>query len=315
MSNIPLMDGITLIDSGMIREGLAACYALERDGRIAIIETGTRNSVPRILAWLADNSYGRDQVDYVIATHVHLDHAGGVGLLMQEIEGATLVIHPRGARHMAQPAKLQAGATAVYGEEAYQQMYGDLIPVSEDRMHIAEDGSTLTLGASTLTFLDTPGHANHHFCVHESVSNGFFTGDTFGIAYRELLVEGRPFIFPSSTPVQFNPEALKASIQRMLEFGTERMFLTHYGMVEEPAALALELYEQIDGYVAICDEVLAQMPEAGFERGALIQERLTEFTLARALAHGCEEATAREHIAFDMGLNAQGLEVWLAGRS
>ncbi|WP_439134030.1 MBL fold metallo-hydrolase [Pseudomaricurvus sp.] len=309
-----LVRGVYLVDSGMVRIGLAACYVIERGGRVAIVETGTRYSVPGILSVMSQLGLQTEQVDYIIATHVHLDHAGGVGLLMQELPEAQLVIHPRGARHMIDPAKLQAGATAVYGEEAFQEMYGDLIPVDEARIVIAEDRDVLKLGGSTLEFLDTPGHASHHFCVWDEASNGFFTGDTFGIAYRELVVDGKPLIFPTTTPVQFDPEALKSSIQKLMSKQPERMFLTHYGMVENPAVLAPQLLEQIDDYVQLVDESEGIADDAESLHEA-IHTRITDYTLARAIAHGCDRELAAETIEFDMGLNAQGLALWSQRRS
>lgn len=310
---IELIGGVYLIDTTMIRPGLAACYLLVRDGRVAIVETGTRHSVPAILSALEQLNFSRDQVDYVIPTHVHLDHAGGVGLLMQELAAAQLVIHPRGARHMIDPSRLQAGSTAVYGEALYQELYGDLIAVPQERIIIADDQFELLLGQQTLVFYDTPGHADHHFCVFDSHSQSFFTGDTFGIAYQELVVDAKPFIFPTTTPVQFNPQALKASIARMMAQQPVQMFLTHYGMVKNPQDLAPQLEQQINDYVAICDAVDGHF-EPGAARVAQLQQRLTDYTLKRASAHGCDAALAAQTIAFDMGLNAQGLEVWLTRR-
>lgn len=314
--------GVYLIDSGMIRIGLAACYLLERNGRFAIVETGTHHSVPSILTHLKERGVNFNQVDYVIPTHVHLDHAGGVGLLMQDLPYARLVIHPKGARHMVDPTKLQAGATAVYGEAAFQEMYGDLIPVDDSRIVIADDGDELLLGGETLKFVDTPGHANHHFCVWDAVTRSFFTGDTFGIAYRELMVDGQPFIFPTTTPVQFDPDALKASIGKLLAMQPKRMYLTHYGVVENPKALAPQLLEQIDAYVSLVDQAEAEVKKSGAQGEQqevmlldAILTRLTDYTLKRAVAHGCETSVAAETIAFDMGLNAQGLVVWSARRA
>lgn len=309
-----LVDGVFLIDSGMIRIGLAACYLVRRGDRVAIVETGTRHSVPAIMSVLSHLGIQAEQVDYIIATHVHLDHAGGVGLLMQDLPDAQLIIHPKGARHMIDPAKLQAGATAVYGEAAFQEMYGDLIPVDESRIRVAEDGDEILLGGKTLKFLDTPGHANHHFCVWDEDSNGFFTGDTFGIAYRELVVENQPFIFPTTTPVQFDPQALKSSIGKLISMKPERMFLTHYGMVEKPELLAPQLLEQIDHYVALVKDIEQEVSDAE-DLLESIQTRLSDYSLERAIAHGCDPELAAETIAFDMGLNAQGLVVWSQRRS
>ena len=125
---------ITRIDTALMRDGLAACYLLQGGDEYVIIETGTHNTVPIILALLEQREIEREQVKFVIPTHLHLDHAGGVGGLMQALPVATLLIHPRGARHMIDPSKLKAGAIAVYGEDAFAKTYGDVIPVQADRV-------------------------------------------------------------------------------------------------------------------------------------------------------------------------------------
>jgi glyoxylase-like metal-dependent hydrolase (beta-lactamase superfamily II) len=263
------------------------------------------------LSFLESEKITREQVKYVAVTHVHLDHAGGAGLLMDALPNAKLVVHPLGARHMIDPAKLQAGATAVYGEAEFKRTYGDLKPIDESRILIADDEFKIQLGKRVLTFIDTPGHARHHFCIYDDASHGFFTGDTFGLAYQELTNHNGPFIFPTTTPVQFDPDALKASIIRMVTFNPERMFLTHFGMVENPEPLAKRLILLVDVLVDIAQSHKALDSAA---RTQAINHDLMKYLLADLVKHDCQldESEQRRILASDVMLNAQGLDVWLS---
>src|SRR5690606_23693744 len=137
-------------------------------------------------------------VDWLILTHVHLDHAGGAGELMACLPNARLVVHPRGARHMIDPSKLWAGALAVYGEEEMQRSYGTLRPIPAERVVEAPDGHVVELAGRALRCLDTPGHARHHNAIHDEPSGCVFTGDTFGLSYRELDSARGPFVIPTT---------------------------------------------------------------------------------------------------------------------
>lgn len=311
----PLPFGITRIDTAMVHDELAACYLLEDDGECAIIETGTHNTVPIILSLLAEKGIDRRQVKYVISTHVHLDHAGGVGGLMEALPEATLLIHPRGARHMIDPAKLKAGAMAVYGEKAFADIYGDVIPVPESRVRTMDDGDKAVVGGRTLQFIDTPGHARHHFCVHDPVSRGLFTGDTFGLSYPALTTPNGPFICPTTTPVQFDPPALKASIRKLLALSPQRIYLTHYGMVENPQPLGERLLTMVDDYVALA-EAVAPTSDADAQEKALMAA-MREYLFSCAREHGCEmsDEQLQAVLGLDIQLNSQGLAVWLQSRS
>lgn len=304
--------GIHLLDTAYQRPQLAACYIMEHEGELAIIETGTKDTVPLIFEFLESQGFNTSAVKYVMPTHVHLDHAGGAGLLMQALPHAQLVVHPQGARHMIDPSKLQAGATAVYGEAMFEQTYGDLLPIDPAQIIVIEDEQTLSLGGRVLTFLDTPGHARHHYCIYDALSEGFFTGDTFGLSYKELTSDKGPFIFPTTTPVQFDPDALKASITRLLSYQPKRMFLTHYGMVESPQVLGARLITLVDEYVAIALNVKEHVPKDQWLQ-ALNKDILT--LLMAQLAQHDMDLKPNEYaqvIAGDVLLNAQGLEVWLS---
>ncbi len=305
-----LGQGITCIETYFHRPNLDGCYLVQQGGEAALIDTGTARSVPYIMELLEVKGIAPGQVKYVIPTHVHLDHAGGAGQLMQLLPDAQLVIHPNGARHMIDPARLQAGTIAVYGEEVFKKDYDVLVPVPEERVLIADDGFTLELEGRKLVCIDTPGHARHHHCIWDETSRGFFTGDTFGISYRELDTEKGCFMLLPSTPIDFDPDAWHSTLERLMGFRPGRMYLTHYCMVENPQPLAEELHRLIDDYAAIA---LAARSD---DRRRGIADSLRALYLERLEQHGCQ--LGREEIGslldMDIGLCAQGLDVWLARR-
>ena len=189
---VDLGGGVFQIDTGFQRPLFDAAYLVVDGGHAAFIDTGTAFAVPHLLEALAATGLGVDQVDWVIPTHVHLDHAGGVGALMQHLPRAQVLVHPRGLRHMVDPSALYQGALAVYGQAEMDRSYGRLHGVAADRAVASQDGMTLPLGQRTLSLIDTPGHARHHHCIWDPVTRGWFTGDTFGLSYREHDVAGRP---------------------------------------------------------------------------------------------------------------------------
>ena len=308
VAGMNLDHGIHVIDTGFVRPHLDAAYLIVERGRGAFIDCGVNHSVPHLLAALAQAGLTPGDVDWLILTHVHLDHAGGAGELLRRLPNAKLVVHPRGVRHMVDPTALMAGASAVYGEDVVRRTYGTLTPVPPGRIVEATEGLELVLGSRRLTVFDTPGHARHHVCYRDHGASAFFTGDTFGISYREFDTARGAFIFPTSTPVQFEPEAMKASIARMAACQPEAMYLTHYSRVTDVARLAAELIEQVDQLVA-----LAQAADGHADRHERLVESLHALFAARAAAHGCTlgAAQVRELLALDAELNAQGLEVWL----
>ncbi|MGN7918038.1 MBL fold metallo-hydrolase [Lysobacter sp. 22409] len=300
--------GIVTIDTGFQRPIFDAAYLVVDNGRGAFIDCGTQHSIPALLAALPAQGLTPADIDWLILTHVHLDHAGGAGALMQQLPNARLVVHPRGAPHMIDPARLVAGATAVYGAEEMARSYGEIVPIAAERVVIARDGHIVPLGGRPLLCVDTPGHARHHLCVWDERSRSWFTGDTFGLSYREFDSVRGPFILPTSSPVQFEPEPLKASIRTLLASDPEAVYLTHYGRVGDVQRLGAELIEQIDAMVRI-----GQAQAADGERHARLSEALRALYTERALAHGSPLSEAQIHagLAVDIELNAQGLAVWL----
>ena len=300
--------GVHAIDTGFHRDHFDAAYLIVQGGRAAFIDTGTNHGVPRLLGALQALGLARDAVDWVIPTHVHLDHAGGVGLLMQQLQRARLLVHPRGAKHLIDPEALWAGATAVYGAAEMERSYGTLVPVPAARVDTSSDGMTLHLAGRPFVLAHTPGHAKHHHCIWDALSRGWFTGDTFGLSYREFDTARGAWIVPTATPVQFEPEVLKASIQRLMSSEPACMYLTHYGRVGDVPRLATLLLGLLDELVALG----RREQHASDRHAALMRGQLEIFT--RSLReHGCAHSAAQiaALLAMDLELNAQGMAVWL----
>ncbi len=302
-----LPHGIHVIDTGFHRPLFDAAYLIVEDGRAAFVDTGTNFAVPRLLAALDDLGLAPGAVDFVIPTHVHLDHAGGAGLLMQALPAATLLVHPRGARHMVDPQALYQGALAVYGQAAMDREYGQLVPVPATRVRSPADGETIHLAGRPLLFIDTPGHARHHHCIWDARSAGWFTGDTFGLSYRETDSAAGAWVLPTSSPVQFDPAELRQSIARLMALQPQQMYLTHFGAVGDVARLAPLLLAQVDAMVA-----LAEGLRNATDRHAALKTGMQAQALQQLQQHGVADADAAlASLALDIELNAQGLGVWL----
>ena len=302
-------DGVTTIDVAYVRSGFAASHLIVENGYAAFIDTGTSLSVPLLLKVLAEKGISREKVTHVMPTHVHLDHAGGAGALMQEFPNAVLVVHPRGARHMIDPTKLISGTVAVYGEEKTQKLYGTIVPVPEDRVLIAEDESRIDFHGRSLLFLDAPGHARHHYCVIDESTNNLFSGDNFGISYREFDNENGAFIFPTTTPVQFDPEAMRKTLDRLLSYNPQAVYLTHFGRVTNVEKLGSDLRNCLDQFT----EMALVLKQEGKAQQDSLASGVQQILRDRLRKHNCQlpESRQDELLAFDYQLNAQGIKVWL----
>ena len=308
-----IADNIFCVDTGLYRHGLAACYLIREGDRLAFVDTGTANTVPGLMELIASFGLTPEHVDYVIPTHVHLDHAGGAGGLMGNCPNARLVIHPKGAPHMIDPGKLTAGATALYGEEGFARHFHSMAPIPEDRVIVADDGLVIDLDGRRLTFLDTPGHANHHGCILEQRTRGFFTGDTFGLSYREFDTANGPLMIAPPTPVAFDPDAWQKSLDRLMSYSPRSMYLTHYCRVDEPEKLVGSLRKSIDDLAALALAQEGTDPAGRIDR---LRKGVTDYMVALVRRHGCDMDDARilDLLAVDIELDAQGLEVWLVRR-
>ena len=300
--------GITAIDANYVRAGLAAAHLVVDEGRAAFVDTGTTRSLPNLLGALETRGIAREDVDWVLATHVHLDHAGGAGALMRELPNARCAVHPRGAKHLVEPSKLIEGSIAVYGEARYRALYDEIVPIDETRLKVVEDGERLALGSRTFELIHTPGHALHHYCVVDIDNDRIFSGDTFGISYRDFDVWGREFIFPTTTPVHFDPEALCNSVDRLMSYQPQAIYLTHFGEVHDLERLAGEMKDRVRAFADL-GKHYADAPD----RSA----KLRHFMFA-LLSHWlddhkfpADEAERHRLLDDDIELNCQGIEVWL----
>ena len=305
---IDYKNGIYAVDSDYVRPILDAIHLIEDSGEVAIVDCAHNDSWPQVEAALAKIGRKPEDVRWLILTHVHLDHAGGAGFYMSKLPNAKLIVHDRGARHMIDPSKLYAGVEVVYGKDTAKKLYGDLLPISETRVQIGRHGDTLALGQRTLEILDTPGHARHHISIVDHAAKGIFSGDTFGLSYRELDVDGKAFIFPTTTPVNFEPDAMHQSIELMRSFKPSGIYLTHYSQVTEVEKLADDLHRHIDAFVDMTNKATGQ----GDARKQAIEAAMTDYLLREVRAHGCTLTDEEIKAIFktDLDLNAQGLAYW-----
>jgi glyoxylase-like metal-dependent hydrolase (beta-lactamase superfamily II) len=310
---LPLPDDVWAIDTGFERPRFDAAYLLVSNGRAAFVDTGHNAAVPRLLQALDALGLSRDAVDWVIPTHVHLDHAGGVGQLVAQLPQARVLSHPRGARHLVDPSALVAGARAVYGDEVVAQTYGELLPVPAERLVQSTDDMSLDWAGRPLRLIDTPGHARHHHAVWDERSRGWFTGDTFGISYPEFTGPQGPFMFVSCTPVQFDPPAMRASIDRMLAAQPACLYPTHFNRQDDPPALARQLFAQLDEIERAADVLRRDTASGSPERDTALRRVMTAVLLggARRAGSPLPDEAALALLALDIELNAQGLGVWL----
>ncbi len=306
-------NGIYAVDALYLRPRLAAVHLIKEADRVALVDTGTNDSLPRVMSALDELGVSIQQVDYIFLTHIHLDHAGGAGLMMQQFSNARLVVHPRGVRHMIDPSKLIEGATAVYGKEEMARLYGDVLPVDPARIVEATHDLRLALAGRQVHILDTPGHARHHVCIRDEKTGHIFTGDAFGLSYPEFDIGSRQFVFPGTTPVQFDPEEMHASIDLVMSFNPGAIYLTHFGQVHDVPGTAREMHRLIDAYV----EIARRHKNTGKARHDLIRDGLAQLMVTEIAAIGCTLASTAilEILKHDIEINAQGLEVWLDSES
>ena len=303
-----LNDGITAVDTEYARPLQDASHLIVEGGRAAFVDTGPNDSVPLLIDALHQQDLDVGDVDYVFLTHIHLDHAGGAGLLMQELPNARCVIHPRGAGHMIDPTKLIAGTEAVYGVEETRAMYGVIQPMEEACCIIADDEQWFDFNGRQLQTLYTEGHALHHYSLNDPASRGVFTGDSFGVSYRELDTAAGAFIFPTSTPTQFDPLAAHESVDLIMGCNPEQIYLTHYSRVRDLERLAADMHTGIDAYA----EMALENRDAD-DAYTAIAVAMADYLSTRLRAHGYQGDDEAMHaiLEIDIVLNSKGLVSWL----
>jgi glyoxylase-like metal-dependent hydrolase (beta-lactamase superfamily II) len=301
---------LVTIDCEYLHPRFAAAYLRVEGGEAAFVETNTALATPKLLGALASLGLAPEAVRWIIVTHAHLDHAGGAGALMRACPNATLLAHPRAARHLIDPSKLVTSATHVYGAERFRALYGTIDPIPAERVRSLDDGAEVPFGAATLRFLHTRGHANHHFVVHDPAADAVFTGDAFGLYYPDLQRPG-PFAFPSTSPTDFDAREARRSVDRIAALGARRAFLTHFGEVTAIAAVAAQLRAWIEVSEAALEEAAEGDASAAAMEKAIEGELWDAFDRFARTA-GMELTLAdRDLLKMDVELNAQGI-AWAA---
>ncbi|MFK7829471.1 MAG: MBL fold metallo-hydrolase [Congregibacter sp.] len=304
-----LGDGIYCIDALYTARDIACCYLLVAGNECALIETGTTYSVGNIEATLRSLGIDRPALRYIIPTHIHLDHAGGAGQLMQRFPNATLLVHPRGARHMLDPTRLVASSKQVYGEELFSSLYGEILPIGEARLQTLADGVSFSVGDRELRVRHTRGHADHHFCLYDAHSDGWFTGDMFGVSYARQRFADGDFVMPATTPTQFDPALYAESIQRLAAGKPRRFYLTHFGALPFHEAQCMMMLRQLERYAELGRDYTGDI--------ARLEEDVLRVT-REELCHFLDPRTADEEVRalhMDAKLNAQGIAWWSASQA
>ena len=301
------MTDIVTIDCHYVLPQVAAAYLIRAGQSACFIDNNTNHAVPSLLAALTTTGYKPEDVTHIIITHVHLDHAGATGLLLSKCPNAVVVAHPRAAPHVINPTRLVESAKAVYGAEAFTKLYGEILPVPEARVYIPADGETLQVGDRELKFIYTRGHANHHFVILDQKSKSIFTGDSFGIAYPLLQHGSRPFLFPSTSPTDFDAAEARISYDKVLASGAERAYPTHFGAWNDIAAGHKMLMVAMDEIENLFNEIKGSDLEgdAAYKFTFSGFRRFFDRELAvRGIQLSAEEQTVLD---MDIDLNAQGL--------
>ncbi len=309
------MEKVTTIDTHYLgHPQFAAAYLLVEDDRAAFVDNNTNAAVPLLLDALDQAGVSASNVDYLFVTHIHLDHAGGTSSLAEACPNAQIVAHPRAAPHLIDPSRLVASASAVYGEDRFRDLYGELVPIAESRVHTVDEGETIDWHGRPLSFLHTRGHANHHYCMVDPVADCVFTGDAFGLVYPMLQGPG-VFAMPSTSPTDFDGPLARESIARIVATGMGRVFPTHFGEVTDIQESARQLTRHLEfSERVMLDAEASNLPDE--ELTAYARQRIDDYFLGLMDGHGDlgRDEAIRAALELDLDLNAQGLAFVAAKR-
>jgi len=228
-------------------EQVTAGYLVTGEAPV-LVETGSQSSVPALLQALGAIGVGPEDLAGVAVTHIHLDHAGGVGDVARAFPKATVYVHEKGARHLADPTRLVDSAARVYGP-LLDSLYGRLDPTPEERLHVLADGEQIRVGpARTLTTVDSPGHAKHHLALHDSDSGLLFAGDAVGVRLPDAGV-----LRPSTPPPDFDLDQALHSLARFTERRPSGLALAHYGLLADPGEMLAEADQTLRHWAAVAE--------------------------------------------------------------
>ena len=282
-----LLGGWSRVTAGYLIEGPAP----------VLIETGSQTSVPALLDALHQHSVAPNDLAGIAVTHIHLDHAGGVGDVARAFPRATVYVHEKGARHLVDPERLVNSAAMVYGD-LLDSLYGRLDPTPAERVHVLQDGETVDVGGGrTLTTIDSPGHAKHHLALHDSESGILFAGDAVGVRLPDAGV-----LRPATPPADFDLDQAVTSLRKFRDRKPAGVALAHYGLLPEPMEMLGEAEDTLRAW--------AETAERAWRADEDIAEALTkEFT--PELDRFAPEDRAKLETLNGIHSNAAGLRRWL----
>lgn len=257
-------DGVWTIDLGFQgRRGVVAAYLLAGDDELALIETGPSSTLPALFAGIRAAGFHPDQLTHLLVTHIHLDHAGATGSLTREFPAPKVYVHPVGAPHLIDPSKLIASATRIYGDQM-DPLWGEFAPIPAERVVPLGDEQELRVAGRTLRVLFTPGHASHHVAYWDEAAGAAYTGDAGGIR-----IPGTRYVCASAPPPDLDPDAWRDSVARLQALHPLRLYLTHFGPIDDAPAHLARLIPDLDAFIAIAEKALAEG-----ESGATMTARL-----------------------------------------
>ena len=280
-------------------ERVTAGYLIEGDSPV-LVETGSQSSVPVLLAQLDQLGLGATDLAGVVVTHIHLDHAGGVGDVARAFPNATIYVHEKGARHLADPTRLVDSASRVYGP-LLDSLYGRLDPTPPERIHVLQDLEAIRVSADrSLVSIDSPGHAKHHLALHDTLSGVLFAGDAVGVKLPDAGV-----LRPSTPPPDFDLDSALHSLHRFAERRPTALALAHYGVLADPA----DVLDEADGTLRRWVDVA----ESAFRNGQDIAVAL-DTAFASDMDGVPEEHREKLDVMNGVHSNAAGLQRWLSSR-
>lgn len=298
----PVADGIVMVDTAMAgQRELNAVFVLEGP-EPALIEAAPAADGPIVTGALARLGIGATDLAHLVVTHIHLDHAGGAGALLERYPSATVWVHERGARHLVDPTRLVASTARTYGEARMHALYGEVTPCPADRVRTVVDGDTIAIGGGrSLAIVHTPGHASHHVAIHDDATGAMFTGEAVG-TYLPWAGTFRPAL----PPPEVDLEAMRTSVEAMRARRPTRLLTSHFGPVPDPEGAFDDALATAERWSDAVRERLARTP--GADDDDLTQE--VRAVAAREMAeagHDLDAEIDRYDVIGSIGMNAQGL--------
>ena len=285
------MPSITTLDNLWTgRPHTIAAALLESDGHRSIVDPGPGSTLETFHQQLQSHGLSVADLDAILLTHIHLDHAGATGALVRENPRLAVYVHKFGAPHMIDPSKLLASAQRLWPHDL-RRLFGEALPVPAENLRILDGGETLALGSRKLEVVYTPGHASHHVSYFDQAEGLAFVGDTTGVR-----IEGNSFAMPATPPPDIDLEIWDKSFAAILERKPARLFLTHYGYSDNPAEHILLFRERLHRWAALTAEILRT---AGNDSAAM--DAFMSATYAEISKH--LPANEADHYAFSAGLN------------